>query len=106
MRVNDFQDIQTDKTLAFFGRAEPRDAVDLYFLLQKTTFEKLAELARQKDTGFDLYWFAVALNRTAKFPDELERWPIKMVIDFDPVELKRTFQGLAMRIMADHTGKG
>ena len=104
--VNDFQDIQTDKTLAFFGRAEPRDAVDLYFLLQKTTFEKLAELARQKDTGFDLYWFAVALNRTAKFPDELERWPIKMVIDFDPVELKRTFQGLAMRIMADHTGNG
>ena len=34
--VNDFQDIQADKTLAFLGMAEPRDAVDLYFLLQKT----------------------------------------------------------------------
>jgi hypothetical protein len=103
--VNDFQDIQADKTLAFFGRAEPRDAVDLYFLLQKTGFEELAELAHQKDTGFDLYWFAVALNRVTKYPDEIERWPIKMLAECDPVELKRSFQSLAMRIMADHTGR-
>jgi predicted nucleotidyltransferase component of viral defense system len=101
--VNDFQDIQTDKTLAFFGRAEPRDAIDLYFLLQKTKFDKLVEYARQKDTGFDLYWFAVALNRTVKYPDEITRWPVKMLIECDPVELKRTFHELAMRIMADHT---
>jgi hypothetical protein len=103
--VNDFQDIQTDKTLAFFGRAEPRDAIDLYFLLQRTSFEDLAKLARQKDPGFDLYWFAVALNRVAKFPDEIERWPVKMLVDCDPVELKRIFQALAMQIMAAQTGK-
>jgi hypothetical protein len=102
--VNDFQDIQTDKTLAFFGRAEPRDAIDLFFLLQMTKFEDLAELAHQKDTGFDLYWFAVALNRIAKFPDEMERWPVKMLVSCDPVELKRSFQSLAMSIMANHTG--
>lgn len=104
--VNDFQDIQTDKTLAFFGRAEPRDAIDLYFLLQNTKFEELAELARQKDTGFDLYWFAVALNRTSKFPDEIERWPVKLLIDFDPVVLKRSFQSLAMKILAENSEKG
>jgi hypothetical protein len=103
--VNDFQDIQADKTLAFFGRAEPRDAVDLYFLLQETGFEELAELAHQKDAGFDLYWFAVALNRVTSFPDEIERWPIKMLVGCNPVELKRSFQSLAMRIMADHTGE-
>jgi hypothetical protein len=103
--VNDFQDIQADKTLAFFGRAEPRDAVDLYFLLQETGFEKLVDLARQKDTGFDLYWFAVALNRVTKFPDEIERWPIKMLVDCDPVALKCSFQSLAMQIMASHTGE-
>ena len=68
MLVNDFQDIQTDKLLAFFGRAEPRDAIDLYFLLKKTSFEVLANLASQKDTGFDLYWFSISLNRTALFP--------------------------------------
>jgi predicted nucleotidyltransferase component of viral defense system len=104
--VNGFQDIQTDKTLAFFGRAEPRDAIDLYFLLQKTSFEELAELAHQKDTGFDLYWFAVALNRVTKFPDEIDRWPVKMLVECDPIELKRTFQSLAMRIMAKQMGKG
>lgn len=102
--VNDFLDIQADKTLAFFGRAEPRDAIDLYFLLQNTKFEELAELAHQKDTGFDLYWFAIALNRTAKFPDEIERWPVKMLVDFDPVVLKRSFQDLAMQILEKNTG--
>jgi len=101
--VNDFQDIRADKILAFFGRAEPRDAIDLYFFLQNTKFDDLAEFARQKDPGFDLYWFAVALNRTAKFPDEIERWPVMMLVDFDPVALKRSFQNLAMQILADHT---
>ncbi len=64
------------------------------------------KLARQKDTGFDLYWFAVALNRTAKFPDEIARWPVKMLVDFDPVALKRLFQELALAILAENTGKG
>lgn len=103
--VNDFQDIQTDKTLAFFGRAEPRDAIDLYFLLKRTRFEELAELAHQKDTGFDLYWFAVALNRAVNFPDEIERWPVRMLVTCDPVDLKRSFENLAMQIMAEHTHK-
>jgi hypothetical protein len=104
--VNDFQDIQTYKSLAFFGRAEPRDAINLYFLLQRTKFEELTNLAHQKDSGFDLYWFAVALNRTAAFPDEIERWPVKMLVACDPVALKSSFQSLALQIMAEHTEKG
>jgi len=101
--VNDFLDLQADKALAFFGRVEPRDAIDLYFLLQLTPFDELVELARQKDSSFDLYWFAIALNRAAKFPDEIKRWPVKMLIEFDPVELKRDLQALAMRIMSNLT---
>jgi predicted nucleotidyltransferase component of viral defense system len=97
--VNDFQDIQTDKTLAFFGRAEPRDAIDLYFLIQKTPSEELSQLAAQKDSGFDLYWFAVALNRVANFPDEIERWPVKMLVECNAAELKRNFQTLSLEIM-------
>ena len=31
--------------------AEPRDAVDLYFLLQKTGIEELVKLAPQKDSA-------------------------------------------------------
>jgi hypothetical protein len=102
--VNDFVDLQADKTLAFFGRAEPRDAIDLYFLLQRTGFDTLAELARQKDAGFDPYWFAVALNRASGFPDEIERWPVKMLIGCDPREIKRVFLSLANQIMSQQTG--
>jgi hypothetical protein len=102
--VNDFLDIQADKTLAFFGRAEPRDAIDLYFLMQRTEINTLMELAGKKDSGFDLYWFALALNKTADFPDEIVRWPVKMLVNCDPVALKRSFQQIATEIMTKYTG--
>jgi hypothetical protein len=97
--VNDFKDIRVDKVLAFYGRAEPRDAVDLYFLTQKESIQSLLDLAAQKDPGFDRYWMAVALNRVANFPDEIERWPVKMLASLDPVQLKRDFQSLALELM-------
>jgi len=103
VRVNAFEDIKVDKLLAYYGRAEPRDAVDLYFLLQQEPVAPLLALAVQKDPGFDLYWLAVALNRSTEFPDELERWPVKMLAEFDPPELKRTFQKLALDLMAELT---
>jgi hypothetical protein len=103
--VNNLTDLKADKVLAYYGRAEPRDAVDLYFLLQQASKESLLTLAGRKDTGFDLYWFAVALGRALAFPDELERWPVKMLASFNPTELKRTFQEWAMQLLADLTAK-
>jgi predicted nucleotidyltransferase component of viral defense system len=47
--VNDYSDLRSDKLLAYFGRAEPRDAVDLYFILQKESPERLLEQAAQKE---------------------------------------------------------
>jgi hypothetical protein len=41
---------------------EPRDVVDLFFILKNEDLWKLTELAKQKDLGFDLYWLAVALK--------------------------------------------
>lgn len=103
--VNSFQDLKVDKLLAYYGRAEPRDAIDLYFVLHQDPVESLLALAAQKDPGFDLYWFAVALNRVAGFPDEPDRWPVKMLIPFDPVEIKRIFQNLALELMSKITGR-
>jgi len=103
--INDFQDLKTEKVLAYYGRAEPRDAVDLYFILQQETPDHLFTLAAQKDPGFDLYWFAVALNQVVDFPDEPERWPVKMLADFHPPELKRAFQQLAMDLMSRLTAR-
>jgi hypothetical protein len=102
--VNDYSDLRIDKLLAYFGRSEPRDAVDLYFIMQREPVEPLLELAAQKDPGFDLYWFALALNRCVQFPDELERWPVKMLQSFEPRVLKRTLLDWAMELM-DRTTK-
>ena len=65
----------------------------------KSSIEVLMEQAAQKDTGFDPYWFAIALNRSEKFPDELERWPVKMLKSIDPKDLKASFQKLALELL-------
>ena len=98
--VTDIIDLQIDKLLAYYGRAEPRDAADLYFILAEESFDQLLTRAGQKDPGFDLYWFAVALNRAADFPDELERWPVQILRLFEPHQLKSQFQQLAISLMA------
>lgn len=103
--VNDYSDLRSDKLLAYFGRAEPRDAIDLYFILQKESPESLLEQAAQKDPGFDLYWFALALNRCENFPDELDRWPVKMLQPFEPRKLKQTFLEWGMKLMEKATKK-
>ncbi len=100
IRVNPFEDLRVDKLLAYYGRAEPRDAVDLYFILQREPLLPLLDLAAQKDPGFDLYWFAVALNRAADFPDDLTRWPVKMLKPVVPADLKSLFKDIALGIMA------
>jgi hypothetical protein len=105
VQVSDFQDLKVDKLLAYYGRAEPRDAVDLYFVLQHQNPEPLFALAAQKDVGFDLYWMAVALNRAAEFPDEAVRWPVEMLVDWNPTELKQAFERLAMDVMSRLTGE-
>ena len=98
--MNSYEDLCIDKLLAYYGRAEPRDAVDLHFILQQEPLDELMERAEQKDSGFDLYWFAVALNRSTGFPDEAARWPVKMLKDWSPITIKQQFQDAALRIMA------
>ena len=97
--INDFADLKADKLLTYFGRAELRDAIDLYFLLQNEPQELLLKQAAQKDTGFDEYWFAIALNRSENFPDEIERWPVKMLKSFEPQKLKQLFLDWAIKLM-------
>jgi len=99
VKVNNYEDIITDKLLTFFGRSEPRDAIDLFFILQKENFEQLIDFAYKKDTGFDLYWFAIALEKVKKFPDDLKQWPVEMIREVDIKKLKNTFENLTLKIM-------
>jgi hypothetical protein len=99
IKINDYKDIIVDKFLAFFGRAEPRDAVDLFFILRKESIEDLAELAAKKDPGFDLYWLAVALRKVKDFPDEITRWPVEMLVEVNVRELKAQFSRIALEVL-------
>ena len=78
---------------------EPRDAVDLYFILEKENFWELSKLAKKKDPGFDLYWMAAALEKVKSFPDEINRWPVEMLKEIDILNLKNKFLFLAVEIM-------
>jgi predicted nucleotidyltransferase component of viral defense system len=91
IRIASFADLATDKLLAFTGRMESRDAVDLFFLLKDVDRETFFAMARQKDPGFDRYWFSMACAKVQEFPDELDRWPVEMLIPLDIRQLKATF---------------
>lgn len=99
IKVNDYTDLIVDKLLAFFGRVEPRDAVDLFFILKNEDLWKLTELAKQKDTGFDLYWLAVALKEVENFPDQIELWAVDMIEPVGPREIKAKFSELRIEIL-------
>jgi hypothetical protein len=59
-----------------------------------------------QDLQFDLYWFAIALNRAERFPDEIDRWPVKMLRSVNALDLKRLFLALARKIMEKLTTTG
>jgi len=101
IRVNDYKDLITDKLLALYGRAEPRDIIDFYCILKKEDFWYLTKLASQKDPGFDLYWFAVALDRLKDFPDEIEKWPVDMLIEVNIPEIKDMFSKICYQVMEE-----
>jgi predicted nucleotidyltransferase component of viral defense system len=71
LKVDSLIDMATNKVLALFGRAELRDFIDIYFIVKKH-FSKteLIEKAAQKDPGFDLYWFGVAMEKIDDFSDD------------------------------------
>jgi hypothetical protein len=106
VQVNGYQDLCVDKLLAYFGRAESRDAADLYFILQQESLDELLDLAAREGAGSDLYWLAVAFNQVVDFPDELERWPVEMLSRFEPMVLKEMFRGLATELISGVTGSG
>lgn len=58
------------KTLALFGRAEPRDFVDVYVLHQRFACEETLLKAAEADPGFDLAMFAGTLRTHGRIKDQ------------------------------------
>lgn len=72
LKVDSLVDIASNKLLCIFGRANLRDFIDVYVLIKKGLFspEQLAEKAKIKDPGFDLYWLGVAFERIKTFKSD------------------------------------
>jgi hypothetical protein len=67
------EELASDKVLAVFGRAEPRDFVDLAALVVRHGLGRAMELAAQKDLGFDVAVFRQMLRRFDRLPfDEFD----------------------------------
>ncbi|HEY5110769.1 MAG TPA: nucleotidyl transferase AbiEii/AbiGii toxin family protein [Acidimicrobiales bacterium] len=62
------RELAVDKVLAIFGRAEPRDFVDLAALTQFFDIEELFAEAVRKDRGFNLAVFAEMTSRFNHLP--------------------------------------
>ncbi|MGA2306941.1 MAG: nucleotidyl transferase AbiEii/AbiGii toxin family protein [Acidimicrobiales bacterium] len=57
------EELAVDKVLAIFGRAEARDFIDLAAVEPRYGFERLCELAAEKDRGFSAHVFGEMLYR-------------------------------------------
>lgn len=67
------EELAVDKVLAIFGRAEPRDFVDLSALEPRFGLRHLCRLAAEKDLGFQPLMFRSMLDRFEGRPrDEFE----------------------------------
>jgi hypothetical protein len=93
--VDNPTDIACNKLSALFDRAEPKDFVDIYFVVQEIyPFDQLVTLARRKHVGMDDYWLAMALAQ-AEQVDVLPRMVKPVSVD----ELKAFFLARAKELM-------
>lgn len=66
--VDSMENIGANKLAAILGRSEPKDFVDLYFLLHAGySFDDLLEKAQEKDLGLQPFFLAGALRQVLHF---------------------------------------
>jgi predicted nucleotidyltransferase component of viral defense system len=64
------EELAADKMLTLSTRAEARDYVDVYFLARRFGTDRLLELAKEKDAGFDPSVFAEMLRAIGRLDRE------------------------------------
>jgi predicted nucleotidyltransferase component of viral defense system len=95
LAVDNPTDIACNRLSALFDRAEPKDFVDVYFIVREfLPFEQLVALARQKHVGMDDYWLAMALAQV----ERVSMLP-RMVKPVSLDELKAFFLARAKELM-------
>ena len=93
------RELAADKTLALFGRAEPRDYLDFQSLAARFSLDELCDLAASKDAGFNRKYLAEALESIGKYNRGV------FDIDDDAYRDLCDFAHIAARELVDHGQK-
>lgn len=93
--VDSLENISSGKILAIYGRLEPKDYLDLYFILKETDldFFALFEKTKKKDLGLNEFYFANMISEV----ENLTNFP-KTIKPFDKKELVDFFSGLSNKL--------
>ena len=95
--VDSLDNIAANKIIAIFGRADIRDFVDLYFILQEGyELDQLFEMAREKDLGLTKFYFVGMLRQISKYT----RLP-KMLKPLELETLQAFYSEMAYKLMRD-----
>lgn len=99
--IDSLLDITTNKLLALFGRFEPRDFIDVFFVVKENymDLDYLISKGREKDPGLDEYYLAIAFEKANDFPDSIEKIPVSMLKDIDVKEMKSFFSRHAVQLL-------
>ena len=86
--IDSLENIASNKVLTIYGRLEPKDYLDLYFILKETEldFTELFEEAKKKDAGLHEFYFAnivaEAIGNLKHFPETLKPFDSGEMLDF------------------------
>jgi predicted nucleotidyltransferase component of viral defense system len=95
IRVDALENIAANKIAALYGRATPRDFVDIYFILNETdlSLNALVDMAKQKDAGLHNFYLASWIHQEAPklrtLPPMLKPLDVQALREFGE-ELART----------------
>lgn len=92
IRLDSLENIASNKILAVFGRTEPKDFVDLYFLLKDKGFKlkNLIARAKKKDLGLTEFYLANSISQV----ETLTKTPV-MLVPFNFEKMKKFYQQTA-----------
>lgn len=87
IRVDSLKNVSVGKLLAVFGRAAPKDFIDIYFLLKEKhiSFQTMYKLAKKKDLGLHEFYLAEMLSRVQdvkEFPRTIKPFDKKDLVEF------------------------
>jgi len=93
------EELGVDKLLALFGRAAPRDYVDVFVLSKEHGIDQLLEWAPEKDAGFSPYFLAEGLGHMVRLDRELFE-----VSDADYAEMVEFYAALRAELIRRTVG--